>query len=226
MSSKTSQPSSFWRSVDPAHTAILLSDLQTQLVAHMPAEEQESYLSAINDLLSSFRAHISQARAAKPAGSFEHDGVPLIIHHVVVLDHSTLNLSPYNKLNNWALRRLQAARSEDPSTNTPKPQAAPPMVDTASTVPSLPHPAQGWSIDEFVLTKQAPSCFLSSDLLKVFGSRGIKHVVLVGLTTEGSILSSCDDKELMDTILEKLVPRFADFVTIEDIKRLLKVAQV
>lgn len=70
-------------------------------------------------------------------------------------------------------------------------------------------------------------------------ARGIKHVVLVGLTTEGSILSSvrhgsdldfhiivpqegvwCEDKSLGEVVSEKLLPRFSDVVSIEDIKAL------
>jgi len=113
-------------------------------------------------------------------------------------------------------------------------------ADPAATVPSSLYPDGGWHSNEFVLTKQAPSCFMSSQLLKVLGARDIKHVVLVGLTTEGSILSSvrhgadldfhiivpregvwCDDNELGTVVLEKLVPRFADVCGLEDVMRLL-----
>ena len=218
--------SPFWRSVDISQTALLLSDVQTQLLSHMSKPEQDQYIEAVGKLLQSFRAHISQARDKSQAG------VPLIIHHVVSMDFATLNLSSYNKLNNWALKRLHAAGG------TAKPKV---VSDPAVTVPARLHPTEGWNVDEFVLTKQAPSCFMSSSLLKILGARGIKHIVLVGLTTEGSILSSvrhgadldfhiivprqgvwCDDHSLGETVLEKLVPRFADVCDVADVERLLE----
>jgi nicotinamidase-related amidase len=216
--------SPFWRSVDMSKTALLLSDVQTQLFAHIPDAEQEKYLTYILGLLRGFREYQAKARASNGEAQS-----PLIIHHVVSMDFATINLSPYNKINNWAMKRLQTAGV------TPKP-----VSDPATTVPPSLHPEAGWSLDEFVLTKQAPSCFMSSSLLKILGARGIKHVVLIGLTTEGSILSSvrhgadldfhiivpnegvwCDDAELGETILGKLVPRFADVVALEDIASLL-----
>jgi len=81
---------------------------------------------------------------------------------------------------------------------------------------------------------------MSSSLLKILQARNIKHVVLLGLTTEGSILSSvrhgsdldfhiivpkegvwCDDRELEKVVLEKLVPRFADVCAMQDVKELM-----
>lgn len=59
-------------------------------------------------------------------------------------------------------------------------------------IPSELVPSGGWgaSRDEIVLGKLQPNCFASSDLLKYLGARGIRHVVLVGLTTMGSVLGS------------------------------------
>ncbi len=161
----------------------------------------------------------------------EGQGLPLIIHHVVSMDFATMNLSPWNKINNWALKRLNAAGGNSNFV---------PGSDPATTVPTSLHPDQGWNVNEFVLTKQAPSCFISSPLLKILGARGIKHIVLVGLTTEGSILSSvrhgsdldfhiivpregvwCDDVGLGETVLTQLVPRFADVCEMADIEKLL-----
>jgi len=215
--------SPFWRSVDISKTALLLSDVQTQLFAHMPEAEQQKYLAHVSGLLNTLRSYQSKAQG--------HSQAPLIIHHVVSMDYATMNLSPYNKINNWALKRMQAAGGGNSKFT--------PVSDPAVTVPPSLHPEQGWNVNEFVLTKQAPSCFISSSLLKILGARGIKHVVLVGLTTEGSILGSvrhgsdldfhiivpregvwCDDAELGDTILEKLIPRFADVCTLSDVAKL------
>ena len=142
-----------------------------------------------------------------------------------------MNMSSYNKLNNRALKRLNTAGGSPKFT---------PGSDPASTGPPSLHPEQGWNVNEFVLTKQAPSCFISSSLLKILGARGIKHIVLVGLTTEGSVLSSvrhgsdldfriivpregvwCDDVALGETVLTQLVPRFADVCDMADIEKLL-----
>jgi nicotinamidase-related amidase len=48
----------------------------------------------------------------------------------------------------------------------------------------------GFSRDEIVIGKLQPNCFASSDLIKYLNARSIKHVVLVGLTTMGSILGA------------------------------------
>ncbi|KAJ9610542.1 hypothetical protein H2200_005319 [Cladophialophora chaetospira] len=217
--------SPFWRSVDVSKTAVLLSDVQTQLLSHMSEAEQEKYLSSVLELLQKFRTHISQRQSKGEARG------PLIIHHVVSMDYATINLSPYNKINNWALKRLQASGTTSKFT---------PVADPAITVPKILHPEQGWNVNEFVLTKQAPSCFISSSLLKILGARDIKHVVLVGLTTEGSVLSSvrhgsdldfhiivpregvwCDDTGLGETVLTQLVPRFADVCDVADVENLI-----
>ena len=219
--------SPFWRSIDISQTALILSDVQTQLLSHMSRAEQQNYLTTVESLLQSFRIYIEQAQSKSQAGP------PLIIHHVVSMDYTAMSsLNPYNKLNNWALKRLHAAASSlEKQENS----------DPAVTVPQALHPKGGWNGNEFVLTKQAPSCFMSSSLLKILGARGIKHVVLVGLTTEGSILSSvrhgadldfhiiipregvwCDDTQLGETVLEKLLPRFADVCSMEDIESLIR----
>lgn len=53
-------------------------------------------------------------------------------------------------------------------------------------------PKEGWgaSRDEIVIGKLQPDGFASSDLRKYLGARGIRHVVLVGLTTVGSVFGS------------------------------------
>jgi nicotinamidase-related amidase len=217
------EDSPFWRSVNVTQTALLLSDVQNQLLSHMSEAEQQHYIERVFSLLSSFRKNIADARAN---GDVQ---LPLIIHHVVSPDLATMQLSPYNKINNWALKRLQAVGGP------PKPSSG---TDPTQEVPRALWP-QAWDKDEFVLTKQAPSCFMSSSLLKILGARSIKHVILVGLTTEGSILSStrhgadldyhiiipsegvfCPDHELGEIVMQKLLPRFADVVKMEDIKNL------
>src|ERR1700744_5571980 len=112
--------SPFWRSVDVSKTALLLSDVQTQLLSHMAEAEQQKYLANVAGLLGAFRTYISHAQ------STGQGGVPLIVHHVVHMDFATINLSPYNKINNWALKRLRAsggaskfAPATDPAVTVP-----------------------------------------------------------------------------------------------------------
>jgi nicotinamidase-related amidase len=157
----------FWRPVNFDQTALLLSDVQNQLLSHMTGAEKENYIQRISSLLGNFRVRIAEARFNVKTE------LPLIIHHVVSPDLATMQLSPYNKINNWALKRLQAAGGPlKPSSDT----------DPTNDVPHALWP-QTWSKDEFVLTKQAPSCFMSSSLLKILGARNIKHIILVGLVS-------------------------------------------
>ena len=119
------------------------------------------------------------------------------------------------------------------------PTAKDPNTPWFAIPPSLVPPA-GWNEDEILLPKIQPSCFGSSDLVKYLAARDIKHVVLVGLTTEGSVLSSvrhgsdldfhvivpregvwCDDAELGEVVLQKLIPRFADVVSLKDVAGLI-----
>lgn len=123
-----SDQSPFWRSVDISKTAVLLSDLQTQLLSHMSEIEQHKYLSDVLGLLNKVRTHISHEQGKDGAG------LPFIIHHVVSMDYATINLSPYNKINNWALKRLQATRGTGKFA---------PVADPAVTVPKQLHPEQG-----------------------------------------------------------------------------------
>lgn len=104
-------------------------------------------------------------------------------------------------------------------------------------IPAVLAPSSGWgSKDEIVLPKVQPSCFGSSDLLSYLRARGIKHVILVGLTTMGSILGTAragadldfhiicvregiidDEKEVNDFLMERVLPKFVDVVSMEDV---------
>ncbi|KAJ9647633.1 hypothetical protein H2204_000263 [Knufia peltigerae] len=157
MTSSTSSP--FWRDIDIAHTALLLSDVQNQLIGHMPQDEQQRYLATLLALLNLFRTAISNTRddhksqhsAAHPGGG------PCIIHHVVLMDYATMNSSPYNKINNWALKRLQQAEAASAAGGRADSatMGRPTHPSATATVPSSLHPSAGWNVDEFVLTKQA-----------------------------------------------------------------------
>ncbi|OCK97011.1 Isochorismatase hydrolase [Cenococcum geophilum 1.58] len=204
----------FYVPVSLPHTALLLSDVQTQILARFPKETQEAYLGEIQKLLSFFRAEIA---------------LPLIIHHTLPFNlNSNAFVSPYNKLAKW-VTQLEAkgffgSAPSDPHT----PNYA---------IPAVLAPSSGWgSKDEIVLPKVQPSCFGSSDLLSYLRARGIKHVILVGLTTMGSILGTAragadldfhiicvregiidDEKEVNDFLMERVLPKFVDVVSMEDV---------
>jgi nicotinamidase-related amidase len=226
--------SPFWRPIDMSRTALLLSDVQSQLIAHMPEDERTSYLSDVGRVLQHFRTQIADRRASRPFSALApNDGIPLIIHHVVPFGiNSNAFISPYNKLNTWAVQRMNAGAKLLPSSADPNM----PLYAIPGTV----KPPNGWSADEVLLSKIAPGCFMNSDLLTYLRARDIRHVVIVGLTTEGSVLSSvreasdldfhaivpedacwADEREVHEFVMRRLLPRFADVVRVADVELLV-----
>jgi len=227
MSSPQSSP--FYVPVSLAHTALLLSDVQTQILARFPPAAQESYLSQILKLLTFFRNESSKARSSHPSTEESlYDGVPLIIHHTLPFNlNSNAFVSPYNKLSKWVkgLEEKGFFKNAPSDPNTPN-----------YAVPSALIPPNGWSKDEVLLGKLAPNCFASSDLLAYLRARGIRHIVLVGLTTMGSILGSArggadldfhiicpregvidDDADVDEFLMTRVLPKFIDVVKVEDV---------
>ncbi|KAH6876750.1 Isochorismatase-like protein, partial [Thelonectria olida] len=104
-------------------------------------------------------------------------------------------------------------------------------------IPKSLTPKDGWgSRDEIVLGKLQPNCFSSSDLTSYLRARGIKHVVLVGLTTIGSILGSVrastnlnyhiicvedgiinDEPEVYNFLMKQVLPKFVDVMKSDQI---------
>jgi nicotinamidase-related amidase len=227
-----SQP--FFIPVSLPHTALILSDVQTQILARFPPETQAAYLAQIQKLLDFFRAEIASRRAAGSQSTKDspYDNVPLIIHHTLPFNlNSNAFVSPYNKLAKW-VSKLEASGFFDGASSDPnKPDYG---------VPESLTPPAGWgSKDEILLGKLRPDCFASSDLLAYLRARGIRHVILVGLTTMGSILGSAragvdldfhiglveegimdDDPEVHEILMKKVLPKFVDVVKMEDVLKL------
>ena len=223
----------YYVDVDLSHTALLLSDVQSQIIARFPPEVASSYLDRILSILNLFRAEQSRRRDdPERIRKSVYEDVPLIVHHVLPFGiNSNAFISPYNKLSSW-VNKLEASG----------------FFKTAPSDPNHPHyaipdslvPPKGWGTkDEIIVSKLQPGCFSSSDLLAYFRGRGIKHVVLCGLTTMGSILGTArmgadldfhiaipregvmdDDDEVNTFLLEKVLPKFVDVVDLEDIKNL------
>jgi nicotinamidase-related amidase len=230
--SKTNQMTSqspFYVPVDLSKTALLLSDVQTQILARFPEEVQKTYLTQIQKLLTFFRGEIEKRRSNPAPKSTLHDEVPLIIHHTLPFNiNSNAFVSPYNKLAKW-VHNLEA---QGFFANAPSDPHTPNYA-----VPTSLTPPSGWGTkDEILLQKLQPNCFGSSDLLAYLRARGIKHVVLVGLTTMGSVLGSAragadldfhiicpregiidDDADVNDFLMERVLPKFVDVVGIDDV---------
>ena len=225
--------SKFYVDVDLSRTALLLSDIQSQIVARFPPEVSSVYLKNVLSILNLFRDEQARRREDEDrAKTSLYDEVPLIIHHVLPFGiNSNGFVSPYNKLASW-VNKLEASG----------------FFKNAPTDPNHPHyaipeslaPPKGWGTkNEIIISKLQPGCFSSSDLLAYFRGIGIKHVILCGLTTMGSVLGTArlgadldlhiaipregvmdDDEEVNTFLLEKVLPKFIDVVDLEDIRAL------
>jgi hypothetical protein len=97
--------SPFYIPVDICHAALLLSDVQTQILSRFPIETQRSYLGHVLKLVDFFREYIKFTRAFDEAvsgvsGVFH--GVPLIVHQTLPFNlNNNAFVSPYNKLAKW-----------------------------------------------------------------------------------------------------------------------------
>lgn len=226
--------SPFFVPVDIAHTALLLSDVQTQILKRFPPDVQKNYMENIKRILEHFRTEISKRRSVKASrdGSAPYDGVPLIVHHALPFNiNSNAFVSPYNKLSKWVAQLEKAGYFANAPSDPHHPHFG---------IPAELTPSGGWgNKDEIVLGKLQPNCFGSSDLMAYFRARGIRHVVLVGLTTMGSILGSAragvdldfhiccveegimdDDPEVHQFLMTKVLPKFVDIVGLQDILQL------
>jgi nicotinamidase-related amidase len=218
--------SKFYVPVDIQHTALLLADVQDQILNRFDAIQQATYLANIQRLLKVFRNAIQNQ---------ENDAVgPLIIHHVLPFGiNSNSFVSPYNKLASWVASLKKAGHFGDAFKDPNHPNYA---------VPSSLVPENGWGYgSEIIISKIQAGCFSSSELLQYLRARDIKHVVLCGLTTVGSVLGSArlgadldfhivvpregvmdDDVEVSEFLLDRVLPKFVDVVEIGDVEELFK----
>ena len=236
----SSSPSPFHIPIDLSHTALLLSDIQTDILARFSPDVQESYLAQILSLLDLFRTEI--ARRQEESSQTSYQDTPLIIHHVLPFGYnSNAFISPYNKLSSWvqSLERkgfftIPAAARDPRTPNYPIPSSLLPPSENDSDSAGF-----GKGPNEILLPKFQTSSFGSSDLLGYLRARGVRHVVLCGLTTMGAILGGArqgadldyhvviprqavmDDEEDVNTfLLERVLPKFVDVVDVEDVKGL------
>jgi len=194
-------------------------------------------LTDVLGLVNLFRGEIQRRRksSALPGHVQAYGQVPLIVHHVFPAGiNSNRFISPHNKLARW-FRALESAGHFDQSAKDPN-------HPHYRIVKELRPKDDVWgSEDEIIIPKLSAGCFSSSELLGYFRARGIKHVVLCGLTTAGAVLGGArlgadldfhimipregilgDDKETNDFLLDKVLPRFVDVVSASDVRSLLK----
>ncbi|RAO68783.1 uncharacterized protein BHQ10_004795 [Talaromyces amestolkiae] len=241
-SSNTSKP--FHTEVDLRYTALLLSDIQNEILARFPADKREQYLKEVVSLINLFRKDIHQRRTApaetKENASGAYVGIPLIIHHVLPYGYNNnAFISPYNKLSSW-VKSLQE-RGLFTVTEKAKNPETPVYSIPEALYPQGPQGGGfgGSHIDEILLPKFQTSSFGSSDLLGYLRARSIRHVVLCGLTTVGAILGSArhgadldyhviiprsgvmdDEDDVNDFVLQRILPKFVDIVDMKDVKDL------
>lgn len=236
--SKSPSPSPFYVPVDLGRTALILSDIQEEILARFTPSQQSTYLTHITRILIAFRASISTHRSTTSTTSSSSSftpgqlaNVPLIVHHVLPwgLNHNSF-ISPYNKLASWS-----AIAALPPGSTNP--------LHPSYRIPSTLIPSGGFgsSPDEIVVSKLQAGGFGSSELLCYLRARGVRHVVLCGLTTAGSVLGGArgaadldfhtvvvmegcmdDDGEVGRFLLERVLSRFVDVVGLEDVLALFE----
>lgn len=227
----------FYVDVDLGATALLLADLQEDIASRLPKDELRNTVKSVLRLVTLFREEIQKRRAhsthPNPTKGFER--IPLIIHHVFPAGiNSNGFISPYNKLARWFLT-LESAGHFDK-------EAGDPNHPQYRILKELRPKNDAWgSKDEIIIPKLSAGCFSSSELLGYLRARGIRHVVLCGLTTAGAVLGSArlgadldfhiivaregvmdDDKETNDFLLNKVLPRFVDVVPVSAVESLFK----
>ena len=231
----TPSKSPFYIPLDLSHTALLLADCQTQIASRLPPDAIADFESNVLKLLTAFRTEIARRRSTPKSTDTNpdpFDAVPLIVHHVFppgINAHAFI--SPYNKLASW-FSKLEAAGHFN-STNS----SSDPNRPFYSIFPSLlPASGFGTSKDEILIPKLTASCFGSSELQQYLRARGIRHIVLVGLTTAGAILGSArqgadldyhmivvregnvdDEVEVKAFLEERVLPRFVDVVGVDNV---------
>lgn len=195
----------------------------------------DKYLANTLSIIKLFRDDIARRRTQTDIASSEgFDGVPLIVHHILPFGiNSNGFVSPHNKLARWAKQLEGSGYFTSAASEPNRPHYA---------IPEILKPEGGWGRkDEIILSKIQTGCFSSSDLLAYFRARGIRHVVLCGLTTSGSILGSVrlgadldfhiivpreevmdDEEDVNDFLLGRIFPKFVDVVRLKDVEELFK----
>ncbi|KZT42939.1 Isochorismatase hydrolase [Sistotremastrum suecicum HHB10207 ss-3] len=228
--------SPFFQPVDISKTALILSDVQDEIYGRMPVKDQEQYSTDVLKLLTGFRKEIKER--ARGAQGPAYRGVPLIVHALAPFNwNSNAFLSPSNKLLSVFVGGLQKKGLLPSAGSEPLTSASP---FTGPAIPTALRPNEGFSAHEIVVNHLRPSAYSGTDLRVYLRSRGIEHVVLCGLTTSGTILSTAlgmgdddwhviipregcwdDDEQVSKMLLDKVLTRWADVCDSKDVLGLI-----
>lgn len=167
---------------------------------------------AVVSLLDIFRTSIEERKAAGlPA--------PLIIHSVVPFGiNQNAFASSNSKTTHWVASMFPDGKLP---TNLP-PQMASLEVRTNFDVPQAVRPAPETpfpNFNEILIHRLRPSAFQDSDLPAYLRARDIKHIVLCGLTTSGTVLGTA--RQAADNDYHVILPDEANWDDEEDVHRFL-----
>ena len=163
--------------VDPAHTALLLIDMQHDFV------EPDGLFGRLGIDLSMYEA--TRPRLAVLLAAAREGGVLVVHVQNTALPGRRSDSPPQIRFN---MRMHELAR-----------RGGPPLQYTVPGTPGHAFvPDLAPSSDEVVVTKYRSSAFWGTNLEQVLRSNGIKSVVVGGCTTEGSVESTARDAMFAD----------------------------
>lgn len=152
--------SPFYIPVDLSATALIISDVQTQILGRFPKQVQEVYLAALLRLVEFLRVQIAHYRTNTLASNSSsknnniNNGIPLIVHHTLAFNiNRNAFISPYNKLAKW-VQSLEAAGYFSKCESDP--------YHPSYAIPSDLMPKEGWcaSPDELYWGSCSPTALL------------------------------------------------------------------
>lgn len=177
----------------------------------MPEAAKAAYLAEVNSLLATFRTSI----AARTAAGLPP---PLIIHSIVPFGlNQNAFASPNSKTTHWVAGMFPGKKLP---TNMP-PQMASLEVRSDFGVPSAVKPeGTAWpSENEILVHRLRPSALQDSDLPAYLRARDIKHIVICGLTTAGTVLGTA--RQAADNDYHVILPDEANWDDEEEVHRFL-----
>ncbi len=190
--------------IDKTKTALLIMDYQNEIVNRLPTEQQKPLLQRARKVLEATR----QARL-------------LVVYIVVCFRDGYPEVSPRNKGFSEA-KESGRLRADTPGAEI--------------------HAEVAPKTGEVVVTKRRVGAFSTTDLETIFRAKGINTLVLLGIATSGVILSTvrwaadmdyelvvlsdgCADRdeEVHRVLMQKVFPRQATVVTVQEFLDSLKV---
>lgn len=179
----------------------------------MPEAAKDVYLSHVTSLLTAFRNSISTRIAANPPP-------PLIIHSIVPFGlNQNAFAAPHSKTTHWVATMFPDGRLP---TNLPLSLAS---LEARSDfgVPSALKIKEGEGVwpngNEILVHRLRPSAMQDSDLPAYLRARDIRHIIICGLTTAGTVLGTA--RQASDNDYHVILPDEANWDDEEEVHRFL-----